>query len=103
MKKFHLFEKSHAAEYLHITEESITTEQICQLLWTEKETFLRKTADFQLEDLCYSQYYWLLAYRQQSGGYDAGTEQQLFQTIEYMYQFFEVDCSILEELESMFA
>ncbi len=101
--KFRLFQKSDAAAYLHITAESITTEQICQLLWTEKDTLCGQSAGFTLEDLCYSQYYWLLVYRHESGSYDAGTEQQLFQTIEYMYQFFEVDCTILEELEAMFA
>ncbi len=101
--KFRLFQKSDAATYLHIAGESVTTEQICQLLWTEKDSICGQSSGFSLEDLCYSQYYWLLAYRQESGGNDAGTEQQLFQTIEYMYHFFEVDCSILEEMESIFA
>ncbi len=101
--RFRLFQKSDATKYLHIAAESITTERICQLLWTEKDSICGQNLAFGLEDLCYSQYYWLLVYRHESSGYDAGTEQQLFQTIEYMYHFFEVDCSILEELESMFA
>lgn len=101
--KFRLFQKSDAAAYLHIAGESVTTEQICQLLWIEKESICGQNSVFSLEDLCYSQYYWILVYRHESGSNDAGTEQQLFQTIEYMYQFFEVDCSILEELEAMFA
>lgn len=103
MERFRLFERTDAVEWLRIAEETITTEQICRLLWEEKETILRQTAGFQLEDLCYSQYYWLMVYRHESGEFDAGIEQQLFLTMEYMYQHFEIDCSILEELESMFS
>lgn len=67
-----------------------------------KDFILENCSTFSYEDLCYSEYYWLLCekyLRYKKADFDVGLEQMLFKLLETISNEIDIDWNIIKALE----
>lgn len=82
---------------------NINTNEVEEFMYNflsiNKDFILENTTEFTIDDLWYSEYYWLSELRKKKNKYDAGMDQQLFELLEMMNINIDIDWNIIEDIE----
>lgn len=90
------------ADFYKLSENDGSLYDLYEFLHLNKGKIISQTEEFTPDDLYYSEYYWLHSLIKKRGlQNDLGAKQQLFQTIERMYEI-DIDWNIIHEIDEVF-